>query len=99
MTKKFTKKEIEALKAEGIMFEVDGRDIVVAVPYEGVMRDGLTWSDINQEETTKQAEKVREMFPGVGGYVTGWGGWHFRKEYENYSAGYDYCDVSSPAHY
>lgn len=94
---RFTKKEIAALAASGISFQVEGRDIVVAVPYEGALRDGLSGSDIDRTATEAHVDRVIAMFPGVGGFCTGWGGYHLRKGYVSHD--FDYNDKASPAHY
>ena len=94
---KFTKKEIAALAAAGISFQIEGREIIVAKPYEGELRDGLSGGDIDQRATDRQVKAVCKMFPGVGGFRAGWGGWHLRKGYATTS--HDYCDTASPAHY
>lgn len=94
---KFTKKEIATLTAAGISFQIEGREIIVAKPYEGALRDGLDGSDIDQGATERQVKAVCKMIPGVGGFRTGWGGWHLRKGYV--TTDHDYCDTASPAHY
>lgn len=99
MARKFTRKQIEALTAANISFEIDGAEIIVAVPYEGHSLEGATAADIDGEATEAQVRKVCEMFPEVGGFCTGWGGWHLRKGYSNPAAGFDYCDTASPAHW
>lgn len=96
---KFSKKEIAALNEAGISFQIEGKSIVVAKPYEGDLRDGLGGGDIDSEATEAQVKTVCEMVPGVGGFRAGWGGWHLSKGYSNPAAGYDYCDTASPAHY
>ena len=50
---KFTKKEIAALTAAGISFQIEGREIIVAKPYEGELRDGLSGGDIDQRATDR----------------------------------------------
>jgi len=97
MAKKFTKKEIQALTEAGISFQVERDEIVVAKPYNGELRDGLGYEDIDHDVTDEQVEKVTSMFPNVGGFRTQWGGWHLRKDYPVRT--HDFNDVSSPDHY
>lgn len=96
---KFSNKEIAAITEAGISFRIEGKAIVVAKPYEGDLCDGLSGADIDSEATEAQVQAVCEMFPGVGGFRCGWGGWHLSKGHSNPAANYDYCDTASPAHY
>ena len=98
MARKFTKKELARLTEAGVRFEVDGREIVVSVTYEGkVAEDGMDASDIDSEATYADVQKVMYLMPGVGGFSTQWGGWHLRKDYMATRG--DWNDPSSAHHY
>lgn len=101
MSKKFTKAEIAALTGAKISFTLEdgGRDLCIAKPHTGEIRDGLTWADIDQDATDADKDKAIALIPDLGGFGTQWGGWHLRKGYVSPTAGFDYCDPSSPHHY
>lgn len=97
MARKFTKAQIATLDAEGISYQVDGAEIIVAVPYEGPIRDGLTADDIDRDATVAQALKVSAMFPDVGGRCCGWGGWRLRRGHVDHDTADQYCNPTPPA--
>lgn len=101
MRKKFTKAEIAALTAAKISFTIEdgGRDLCIAKPYTGEIRDGLRSSDIDHDATDADREKAQALIPDLGGFSAQWGGWYLRKGYVSPTAGFDYCDPSSPHHY
>lgn len=95
--RRLRKSELDALRDAGVRFKVEGREIIVAVPYEGEIRDGLTWADIDTEATDAQAVLACATIPGLGGYAAGWGGWHLHLGYQ--PAKGDWNDRSSEHHY
>lgn len=94
---RISKSDKAKLTAAGIQFEVEDGEFVIAKPYEGEIRDGLTSADIDTEATEAMVKLACQILPHLGGFACGWGGWHLRPGHVNRDD--DFCDVGSRHHY